>query len=139
MRASVSAALTVAVIVLVAGILLVTTRDSGSNSSSNNSATTQSVSEDTGPTDPFTVDQIAMHASEDDCWTIIDGSVYDITPYVPRHPGGLTAIMRACGADGTSLFNERTAEDGEKVGSGTPHSSNAAERLAGFKVGILAK
>ena len=36
---------------------------------------------------PITRDQVALHNSEADCWTIIDGSVYDISSYIPRHPG----------------------------------------------------
>jgi cytochrome b involved in lipid metabolism len=84
----------------------------------------------------FKTEEVATHASEDDCWTIVNGGVFDITSYVPRHPGG-DEILRACGTDGTSLFETRTTEDGEEVGPGTPHSSNAAKQLANFKVGVL--
>jgi hypothetical protein len=99
--------------------------------------------EDTTETDASTSDdsiseaEVAAKATADECWTIIDGSVYDITAYIPRHPGGET-ILAACGTDGTSLFTERTSDNGEEVGSGTPHSSNATAQLESFKIGELA-
>lgn len=84
----------------------------------------------------LTKEEIAKHNNEDDCWTIIDGNVYDITSYVPRHPGG-DEILRACGADGSSLFNSRKTESGEEVGSGTSHSSSAKSTLSRFQVGTV--
>lgn len=84
----------------------------------------------------FTAAQVATHDSESDCWTIINGNVYDITSYIPRHPGG-DEILRACGVDGTSLFTQRQTSDGESVGSGTPHSSSAESQLEALKVGTL--
>lgn len=86
----------------------------------------------------FTLAEVQTHASEDDCWTVIDGVVYDITQYVASHPGG-DEILRACGADGSSLFNSRKTEDGETVGSGTPHSSRAQSSLSQFEIGTLAQ
>lgn len=92
-----------------------------------------SVSENTN----ITATEVATHSSESDCWTIIGNSVYDITSYIPRHPGG-DEILKACGTDGTSLFEERKDSNGNQVGSGTPHSSVAAGQLEAFKVGNLA-
>ena len=80
--------------------------------------------------------EVSNHAVEGDCWTIVDGSVYDITSYIPRHPGG-AEILKACGTDGSSLFNSRTTADGQTIGSGTAHSSNASSQLAGFLIGEL--
>ena len=31
--------------------------------------------------------QVAMHASEDDAWTVYRGRVFNITPYLHYHPG----------------------------------------------------
>ena len=81
-------------------------------------------------------EEIAVNNSKDSCWTVIDGAVYDITAYVPRHPGGST-ILQACGGDGSSLFNDRQTDDGERVGSGTPHSRGASSQLSGFRIGTL--
>ena len=87
---------------------------------------------------PLTKAEVAKHSSASDCWTIIDGVVYDITPYVSRHPGG-DEILRACGGDGSTLFNQRQTASGEAVGSGTSHSSTAQSQLAQFSLGELAQ
>jgi cytochrome b involved in lipid metabolism len=34
------------------------------------------------------------------------GKVYNITPYLEYHPGGIPEIMKGAGKDGTSLFDE---------------------------------
>lgn len=87
---------------------------------------------------PLSKAEVEKHNSASDCWTIIDGNVYDITPYVPRHPGG-DEILRACGGDGSTLFNQRQTTGGESVGSGSPHSSSAESQLEQFKLGELAQ
>lgn len=84
----------------------------------------------------YTLAQVAEHDQKSDCWTVIDGNVYDITSYVPRHPGG-DEILQACGTDGSSLFNERQTESGERVGTGTPHSSRAKAALESLQIGTL--
>ena len=37
----------------------------------------------------YTTAEVLQHNKEDDCWLIIDGSVYDVTRWIPRHPGAL--------------------------------------------------
>jgi cytochrome b involved in lipid metabolism len=37
-------------------------------------------------------------------WTIINNKVYDITKWIPEHPGGIAKIMQIAGKDGTELF-----------------------------------
>ena len=32
--------------------------------------------------------QIANHDSSKDCWIVVAGQVWDLTEYVPKHPGG---------------------------------------------------
>jgi hypothetical protein len=51
------------------------------------------------------VDQVAAHNTRESCWTIINGSVYDLTSWVPKHPGGEQAILGLCGTDGSTRFN----------------------------------
>jgi cytochrome b involved in lipid metabolism len=41
-----------------------------------------------------------------DAWTVLGGKVYNITPYLPYHPGGELELMKAAGRDGTKLFGE---------------------------------
>jgi cytochrome b involved in lipid metabolism len=84
----------------------------------------------------YTSSQVSEHDKKDDCWTIINGLVYDITAYVPRHPGG-DEILDACGQDSTRLFTQRKTADGERIGSGTPHSSSASNQLQSYLIGKL--
>ena len=41
-----------------------------------------------------------------DAWTVYQGKVYNITPYVPFHPGGAGEILRGAGKDSVKLFME---------------------------------
>jgi cytochrome b involved in lipid metabolism len=84
----------------------------------------------------LTIEEVATHATADDCWTIIDDKVYDITSYISSHPGG-NDILAACGKDGSTLFNQRKDQAGNSVGSGQPHSSRAQSTLEEFYIGDL--
>ncbi len=130
-------AIVIVVLVVVGAIaFFALTRNSNANSVKNSATAT---STDTNPATPLqnlTEDQVAVHNKKSDCWTIIRDKVYDITSYIPRHPGG-DEILRACGVDGTSLFETRTTSDGEKVGSGTPHSATAENQLKQLLIGTI--
>ncbi|KYK57569.1 heme/steroid binding protein [Drechmeria coniospora] len=41
-----------------------------------------------------------------DAWMALNGKVYNVTPYVDFHPGGVPELMRGAGRDGTKLFGE---------------------------------
>jgi cytochrome b involved in lipid metabolism len=47
---------------------------------------------------------LKQHNKRDDAWTAINGKVYDMTAYIPYHPGGEKELMRVAGRDGTRLF-----------------------------------
>mmetsp|Transcript_19611 Transcript_19611/g.36052 ORF Transcript_19611/g.36052 Transcript_19611/m.36052 type:complete len:239 (+) Transcript_19611:4044-4760(+) len=53
----------------------------------------------------MTKEEVAQHNKAGDVWIVIKGKVYDITQYVPYHPGG-DIILTAAGSDGTTLFME---------------------------------
>ncbi|CAK9438530.1 uncharacterized protein LODBEIA_P27540 [Lodderomyces beijingensis] len=53
-----------------------------------------------------TKDELNKHKSRSDCWTCINGKVFNITPYLHFHPGGVDEIMKCAGRDGTALFNK---------------------------------
>ncbi|GEQ67934.1 hypothetical protein JCM33374_g1600 [Metschnikowia sp. JCM 33374] len=50
--------------------------------------------------------ELKKHSTQEDCWTCINKKVYNITPYVNFHPGGVEEIMKCAGRDGTALFNK---------------------------------
>ena len=35
----------------------------------------------------YTAKEVLQHDKEDDCWLIVNGSVYNVTKWIPRHPG----------------------------------------------------
>jgi cytochrome b involved in lipid metabolism len=51
----------------------------------------------------FTAAEVAEHSTADDCWLILDGKVYEVTEFIPSHPGG-KAILKGCGKDATQMF-----------------------------------
>ncbi|MCL4163225.1 UNVERIFIED_CONTAM: hypothetical protein GTU68_042885, partial [Idotea baltica] len=47
--------------------------------------------------------EVAKHNSNKDCWVVVDGKVYDVTLFIPNHPGGKLIYARA-GYDISILF-----------------------------------
>ncbi|KAL4887579.1 hypothetical protein BJY04DRAFT_212609 [Aspergillus karnatakaensis] len=45
------------------------------------------------PEKQFTREEIEKHGTEDDCWIVINGNVYDATSVISWHPGGKAPIM----------------------------------------------
>ena len=54
----------------------------------------------------ITVEELATHNSQFDCWTAYNGKVYNITQYIAYHPGGGPKLMEGAGKDCTALFNK---------------------------------
>ena len=48
---------------------------------------------------------VAKHSSADDCWVIIHGRAYDVTEFMPEHPGGPKIIMKFAGKDATETYD----------------------------------
>lgn len=76
----------------------------------------------------YTTAQVATHNNASDCWTIVNGAVYNVTSWISKHPGGQAAIKGMCGIDASAAFNDQHGGEGgpEKV-------------LASFKLGALAR
>jgi cytochrome b involved in lipid metabolism len=49
----------------------------------------------------ITLSQVSEHSSQESCWTIVDGKVYDVTGFASKHPGGPDKIHALCGKDGS--------------------------------------
>ncbi|CAM9578383.1 unnamed protein product [Choristocarpus tenellus] len=73
---------------------------------------------------PFTASEVAKHSTEDDAWIIVDGKVYDVTPYLNAHPGG-DAMLRNAGGDSSKGMH------------GPQHPTQALEILAQHYIGEL--
>lgn len=84
----------------------------------------------------FSASEVAEHDTSKDCWTIIEGNVYDVTSFISEHPGGEN-ILSACGVDASSYFR------GEQPGAGggtNDHTgdSEALRQLSSLQIGVLA-
>ncbi len=74
----------------------------------------------------FSLADVAKHASAASCWSAVNGSVYDLTSWIDRHPGGRNRILSMCGKDASSAF------DAQHGGQRRPESE-----LKAFKIGSL--
>ncbi|XP_019084438.1 PREDICTED: cytochrome b5 domain-containing protein RLF isoform X2 [Camelina sativa] len=45
------------------------------------------------------MDEVKKHKSGDSMWTVLKGRVYNISPYMNFHPGGVDMLMKAVGRD----------------------------------------
>lgn len=96
------------------------------NSVTNNTTT---ISTDTSKSDKtYTLADISKHKTTSDCWTTVNGGVYDLTPFVNNHPGGVSNITKVCGIDGSTLFGDQ--HGGER---------RPANELSSLKIGSLSK
>ena len=67
---------------------------------------------------------LSQHDSVNDCWVAYSGKVYDISSYLPKHPGSASAISSFCGT-----------ADGFKNAFEKKHGTNKVSSL--MKVGVL--
>ena len=76
------------------------------NQSANNQASsTELVNQ--GSVNYFSLAEVASHNSPADCWSVVHGSVYDLSSWASRHPGGSKAIIGMCGRDSSDSFNNQ--------------------------------
>lgn len=49
--------------------------------------------------------EVAKHNNAKDCWVIVHGKAYDVTEFLPEHPGGQKIIIKYAGKDATEEFD----------------------------------
>lgn len=75
----------------------------------------------------ITQEELAKHNSEKDCWLAIHGSVYDVTEFLPDHPGGYEVMAAVAGKDATTEF--------EDIGHSTQSRRSADQYMKGVLEG----
>jgi cytochrome b involved in lipid metabolism len=65
----------------------------------------------------YTMAEVSRNNTASKCWVVVDGSVYDLTQWITKHPGGASAITSLCGKDATASF------DGQHGGQARPSST----------------
>lgn len=54
----------------------------------------------------ISLSEVKQHQTEGSMWTVLKGRVYNLSPYMKFHPGGVDMLMKAVGKDCTTLFNK---------------------------------
>ncbi|KAJ9651345.1 hypothetical protein H2198_007568 [Neophaeococcomyces mojaviensis] len=49
--------------------------------------------------------EVAKHNTKDSCWVILYGNVWDVTEFLPEHPGGANIILKLAGKDATEEYD----------------------------------
>ncbi|KAL3636192.1 Cytochrome b5 isoform A [Castilleja foliolosa] len=73
----------------------------------------------------YSMEEAAQHNTNDDCWVVIDGKVYDVSSYLDEHPGGDDVLLSSAGTDATEGFED------------AGHSKTARDLLEQFFIGEL--
>jgi len=79
---------------------------------------------------------VAKHTSAESCWVVIHGNVYDVTDFLPSHPGGSRIILQLAGRDATAEFDpihppgtlEENLKPEAKLGAVDPESLKKLQR-----------
>ncbi|MEY4990490.1 MAG: hypothetical protein RIS08_716 [Actinomycetota bacterium] len=71
---------------------------------------------ETASTAGYTKAQVAEKSTRSNCWVIVNESVYNLTDWINKHPGGSGSIASLCGQDATSAF------EGKHGGEARPSS-----------------
>jgi cytochrome b involved in lipid metabolism len=77
----------------------------------------------------ITLADVSSHNTENDCWVIVGGKVYNATNLIPIHPGGPEKIIPLCGKDATQTFDTRNGKG--------PHPQTAQSALETYIIGNL--
>jgi len=104
---------------VVAGVVLVSLIPQGSptfpGSVSASNATTP---------EGLTLEEVAKHSTESDCWIVIGNDVYNVTSLIDTHSGGREAIIKYCGTNATDVFFSK-------------HDQRAYEVLQSYYIGTI--
>ena len=77
--------------------------------------------------DGYSAEDVARHCAKDDAWVIVGDGVYDITEWIPRHPGGSIPLVQYAGRDMTDAFRAYHSPTGK-----------AAKTLNAYRIGEYA-
>ncbi|KAK8118924.1 cytochrome b2 [Apiospora kogelbergensis] len=53
---------------------------------------------------PLSGVEVAKHNDKNSCWVVVHGKAYDVTDFLPEHPGGPKIILKYAGKDATEEF-----------------------------------
>jgi cytochrome b involved in lipid metabolism len=71
----------------------------------------------------LSLEMVAQRNTPESCWSVVNGTVYDLTAWIEKHPGGSGRIIGMCGRDATTDYNR------QHEGAGRPANALAEYRL----------
>lgn len=71
--------------------------------------------------------ELSQHATPEDCWMAIRGSIYDLSSYLPEHPSRPSIVLPWCGKEATEAYETKM--------KGRQHSNSANELLEKYRLG----
>lgn len=74
----------------------------------------------------FTDEDLAQHSTPSSCWITRNGKVYDVTSFMPDHPGGDDLILKYAGQDVGEVMKDPEEHE---------HSEAAYDMLDEYLVG----
>lgn len=74
----------------------------------------------------FTAEDVERHSTASDCWVTRNGKVYDVSAFLPDHPGGDDLIVNFAGKDIGAIMKDATEHD---------HSDSAYDMLDEYCIG----
>ncbi|XP_043253692.1 uncharacterized protein LOC122398128 isoform X2 [Colletes gigas] len=104
-----------------------TTESDAMSKENNAKKNMESESTATDTTKFYTTAEVAEHTDTSSLWIIINNSVYDLTTFLDKHPGGPAILVDQAGRDSTEAF--------EDIG----HSSDARLMMVPYKIGEILK
>ncbi|KAG6484660.1 hypothetical protein ZIOFF_053181 [Zingiber officinale] len=78
-------------------------------------------------------DEVAKHKVVKDCWLLIDGKVYDVTPFMEDHPGGDEVLLASTDSSLDLSLGKDATNDFEDIG----HSTSARDMMAKYYIGQI--
>lgn len=76
----------------------------------------------------FTSEDVEGHKSASGCWVSRNEKVYDITPFLPDHPGGDDIVLKYAGRDVEQIMKDNVEHD---------HSDAAYDMLEEYLIGRI--
>jgi predicted heme/steroid binding protein len=76
----------------------------------------------------YTEEDVAAHKTASSCWISRNGKVYDVSSFLPDHPGGEDYILKYAGQDVVNVMKNEDEHD---------HSDSAYDMMEEYVIGRL--
>lgn len=77
----------------------------------------------------FSLTEVARHSNAEDCWMVINGTVYNFTAYLPEHPSKPSFILPWCGREASEAYQTKTRN--------RAHTPQADQAMPQFSIGLV--